>query len=204
LRDGFAEPHGVVEALDALPDGGTLVVGNSLPIRDLDRFGAPRAKGLRVLANRGASGIDGVTSTALGVAAAREGPTLLVTGDVAFLHDLPGLLAFARLHVQATILVLNNDGGRIFDHLPAAAFQPPYEELFLARSGVPLEPAARMMGASHALVEDAKHLREELARALAGGQHVIEARIDPAASRAWRAAARDAARVAVDGHVRGA
>jgi 2-succinyl-5-enolpyruvyl-6-hydroxy-3-cyclohexene-1-carboxylate synthase len=203
LQRGFSEAAALALALDAAPDGATLFVSSSLPVRDLDRFGKPRRKPLRVLGNRGASGIDGVTSTALGAAAGGAGPVLLLTGDLAFYHDMAGLLAAKRLGARATIVVLNNHGGRIFDGLPAARFDPPYEELFATPTGLDFAHAAALFGLGFARAEDAKSFREELARALeAPGTSVVEARVDPAAARAWRAAARDEAVRAVEGRLR--
>jgi 2-succinyl-5-enolpyruvyl-6-hydroxy-3-cyclohexene-1-carboxylate synthase len=94
---------------------------SSLPVRHLDQFGRPNTKSLRVFANRGASGIDGTISSALGAAASRPNlPLTLVTGDLAFYHDMNGLMAIKRLGIKATIVVINNDGGGIFHRLPIA------------------------------------------------------------------------------------
>lgn len=102
------------ELAELLPDGAALVAGNSMPVRDLDAFFPSVPQRVRIFANRGANGIDGVTSTALGIAAARTGPTVLVTGDLSFYHDLTGLLAARRYRLRATIVLLHNDGGGIF------------------------------------------------------------------------------------------
>ena len=90
---------------------GTLFVSSSLPVRDVDGFLRPLPSGLRVIGQRGANGIDGVTSAALGVAATLEGPVALLTGDLAFLHDLGGLLAARRHGIGLAIVVIHNDGG---------------------------------------------------------------------------------------------
>lgn len=204
LRDAWFEGRAVRHVLDAAPAGATVVVSNSLPVRDLDRFGAPSPKALRVLGNRGASGIDGVTSTALGAAAAGPGPVLLLTGDLAFYHDLPGLLALKRLGLAATIVVLHNDGGRIFDGLPAARFDPPFTDLFVTPHGLDFEPAARMFGAAFQRAGDAGGFEDALGRALkAGGPQVLEARVEPAQSKALRAHATRAAAAAAEDALRG-
>ena len=115
-----------------------------MPVRDLDSFFGGSDQPIRVLANRGANGIDGVISTALGVAAVSEGPTVLVLGDLSAYHDMNGLLA-AKLHrLNATIIVLNNDGGGIFSFLPQAGYTDNFEQLFGTPHGLNFEAAARM------------------------------------------------------------
>ncbi|MFP8891603.1 2-succinyl-5-enolpyruvyl-6-hydroxy-3-cyclohexene-1-carboxylic-acid synthase [Natrialbaceae archaeon A-CW2] len=116
--------------LERAPDPATVFVSNSMPIRDADRFGRPRSAELTVLANRGASGIDGITSTALGAGSATDDPLVLVTGDLALYHDSNGLLALERCDVDATIVVLDNDGGGIFHLLPIESFDPPFTDQF--------------------------------------------------------------------------
>ncbi len=132
--------------LAAAPRNGTVFVSNSMPIRDVDRFGAPRSTRLAVLANRGASGIDGITSTALGAALGGDGHVTLLTGDLAFYHDMNGLLAIERCDVTATIIVLNNDGGGIFHMLPIADIDPPFSEHFLTPHGLDFAHAAELYG----------------------------------------------------------
>ena len=105
----------------ALPDGSTLWAGNSMPVRDMDGWLPSTERAITVRSNRGANGIDGVVSTALGSAAVAAGPVALVVGDVSFLHDLNALVA-AKLHgLSATIVLVNNDGGGIFSFLPQAS-----------------------------------------------------------------------------------
>ncbi|WP_299262161.1 2-succinyl-5-enolpyruvyl-6-hydroxy-3-cyclohexene-1-carboxylic-acid synthase [Halorientalis sp.] len=131
---------------ERVPDPATLFVSNSMPVRDLDRFGRPRATDLTVLGNRGASGIDGITSTALGAGSATGDPLVLVTGDLAYYHDTNGLLSLARCGVDATIVLVNNDGGGIFHILPIEDFDPPFTEQFRTPHGLDFEPTADLYG----------------------------------------------------------
>jgi 2-succinyl-5-enolpyruvyl-6-hydroxy-3-cyclohexene-1-carboxylate synthase len=178
-----------------------------MPVRDLDAFAAGDGRPLCVLANRGANGIDGVVSSALGAAAAaREqgggGPLVLVIGDLAFYHDMNGLLA-AKMHaLDATIVVLNNDGGGIFSFLPQAAHPAHFEQLFGTPHGLAFGPAAAMYGGHYACADSWESLRGGVAAGVAGrGLHVVEMRTDRARNvtlhrGAWTAvgAALDAAR----------
>ncbi len=104
--------------VESLKPGGALVVASSMPVRDVEWF-APNRRNIKVLANRGANGIDGLIATAVGVALSGASTTLLI-GDVAFLHDSPALVALARRRIDLTIVVIDNDGGGIFSFLPQA------------------------------------------------------------------------------------
>ena len=170
---------------DLLPDGALLWAGNSMPVRDLDDWLPTRATAVRVLSNRGANGIDGVVSTALGASASGEGPVVLVVGDLSFLHDLNALVA-ARLHdLSATIVLIDNDGGGIFSFLPQATTDAPgvglperYEELFGTPHGIDLGAVATALGAEARAV-DAAELRPALADAIArSGVRVLILRTD--------------------------
>jgi 2-succinyl-5-enolpyruvyl-6-hydroxy-3-cyclohexene-1-carboxylate synthase len=128
------------QVLASAPDPSTVFVSNSMPVRDADRFGRPRTADLTVLGNRGASGIDGIVSTALGAGSATDEPLVLVTGDLAFYHDMNGLLALERCAVDATIVLIDNDGGGIFHKLPIEDFDPPFTELFKTPHWLDFEP----------------------------------------------------------------
>ncbi|MEY7849885.1 2-succinyl-5-enolpyruvyl-6-hydroxy-3-cyclohexene-1-carboxylic-acid synthase [Natrarchaeobius sp. A-rgal3] len=126
------------------PSPATVFVSNSMPIRDADRFGRPTGTKLSVLANRGVSGIDGITSTALGAGSATDEPLVLVIGDLAFYHDANGLLAVDRCSVDATIVLLDNDGGGIFHKLPIEEFDPPFTAQFKTPHGLEFEHLAAL------------------------------------------------------------
>jgi 2-succinyl-5-enolpyruvyl-6-hydroxy-3-cyclohexene-1-carboxylate synthase len=185
----FLTPHIARSLWSGLPEGATLYVANSMAIREIDLFASPRAAALRVLANRGVNGIDGQVSAALGAAAALRRPTVLWCGDLALLHDVSGLLA-GRMHGgDLTIVVSNDDGGGIFEYLPAARLvsRPVFEELFAVPHGLDLCELARGLGWEAVCVNSAASFTQALARALAGGRHVIEVTIDRTANTAFHA-----------------
>lgn len=144
----------------ALPDGATLVVASSLPVRALEWCMAPRS-GIRILANRGANGIDGFVSTVAGVARANAPATTVgLCGDLCFLHDTNGLLGAAG---PATLIVLDNDGGGIFSFL-APAELPEFDRLFATPHGLDLVDVARAHGVAAERVEDASKLGDAIAQ----------------------------------------
>lgn len=165
------------ELAELLTDGGTLVSGNSMPVRDLDAFWPSNGRAVRFVSNRGANGIDGVVSRALGHAAVDDGPLVLVIGDLSFYHDLNGLLAAKKYGLRATIVVLNNDGGGIFSFLPQAAQvdAETFEALFGTPTGIDTEQAARLYGASFSRPANWSEFRKSIAGGLANdGLTVVE------------------------------
>lgn len=158
----------------------TLFVGNSMPIRDVDSFWRTDDKGIRMMANRGANGIDGLVSTAMGVSAMQRG-TVLLLGDLSFYHDLNGLLG-AKLHgLDLTIVIVNNDGGGIFSFLPQAQLPNHFETLFGTPIGLDYEHAAKLYGGQFQRVYSWAQFQQAFQQAQAsGGLQMIELPTDRA------------------------
>ena len=192
------EPRLARDLAAALPAGALLWAASSLPVRDLDQQMAPRAD-IRVLASRGASGIDGLVSSALGAAlahqAAGNGPAFALLGDLALLHDAPGLfIGPGEPAADLCLVVANNDGGGIFSTLEPAAIAPPFERVFGTPHGASLAALAKAAGIGYQRLEAAA----ELAAALTGGGlRILEVRTDRAAGAALRARIRAACAAAV-------
>ncbi|MHB2001166.1 MAG: 2-succinyl-5-enolpyruvyl-6-hydroxy-3-cyclohexene-1-carboxylic-acid synthase [Solirubrobacteraceae bacterium] len=207
----ISEPAVARELGVLLPEEATLFVASSMPVRDIETFWPARDDPPRVLCNRGANGIDGTVSSAFGVAAAEDGPVVLLIGDVALAHDLSGLIAASRLELKLTIVLLNNGGGGIFDFLPIASAQSARagEERFAAEdlytrhvatpTGLDFADAAALYRLRHQRVEDVPSFRAALERCLAEpGSAILEARTDRQANvelhrRVWKAVCESAA-----------
>jgi 2-succinyl-5-enolpyruvyl-6-hydroxy-3-cyclohexene-1-carboxylate synthase len=173
----------------ALPAGALLWVASSLPARDLDRHMEPRSD-LRVLASRGASGIDGLVSSAIGAALAHQaaggGRAAALLGDIAVVHDAPGLiLGPAEPRPDLCLVVVNNDGGGIFSALEQAAFPGPFERVFGTPHGTDFAALAETAGLPHTLLTTAADLPEVLSQP---GLRMAELRTSRAEGTALRAA----------------
>ena len=155
LFDGGA----IARALAALPEDAVVFAGNSMPVRYIDAFDRPDTRPIALYGNRGASGIDGNVSTALGLAAATGRPVVAFLGDITFYHDMNGLLAAQQQGLtDVTFVVTNNDGGGIFRRLPIARHDPPFTDLFLTPHGLTFGHAAALYGLEYAAVRDLAEL----------------------------------------------
>jgi 2-succinyl-5-enolpyruvyl-6-hydroxy-3-cyclohexene-1-carboxylate synthase len=170
-----SEPRAYAALSEVLGDGELVWVASSMPIRDVESFFPQTDHELRFLANRGANGIDGTVSSALGASIAAGRRAFLLTGELALLHDVGGLLAFRRRRAELTILCVNNGGGGIFDFLPVAehAEGALYLEHVVTPSGVNLEALADLAGLPHTLAGSTEDIR--VAAAAPG---LIEVRTD--------------------------
>ncbi|MEH7442602.1 2-succinyl-5-enolpyruvyl-6-hydroxy-3-cyclohexene-1-carboxylic-acid synthase [Bacillus sp. JJ1122] len=144
---------------EMLPEGSTLFVGNSMPIRDLDSFFFFNNKNIKVMANRGANGIDGIVSTALGVASVSQ-PCYLVLGDLTFYHDLNGLMAAKMYNLNINILLINNNGGGIFSFLPQANEPKHFERLFGTPLDLDFSHVVEMYKGKFDVIKDWDHFEE--------------------------------------------
>ncbi len=200
---GLSEPVVAAELGVLLPAEATLFVASSMPVRDIESFWPARADPPRVLCNRGANGIDGTVSSAFGAAATSDGPVVLLIGDVALAYDIGGLLAHRRLELDLTIVLLDNQGGGIFDFLPVARSQTArrddvYTTHISTPTGFDFAKAAELYGFGHQRVDDLFAFRAALERCFEDGPdrgaNIIEVRTERAANvelhrQAWAAVA---------------
>lgn len=180
----FFEGHVANLCVQLLPREGVLYVGNSMPVRDLETFGlaVDRSAPLMVLSNRGASGIDGLVSSALGAAAATNRPVLLYLGDMSFLHDLGGLAA-ATETMNLTIVVVNNNGGGIFSYLPMADESEIFSRLFTMPHGFTFRSGAELFGLGYAPTTSYQETRQAIGAFLEQpGVQVVEVAMDQKAN----------------------
>jgi 2-succinyl-5-enolpyruvyl-6-hydroxy-3-cyclohexene-1-carboxylate synthase len=178
----LSEAAAVSSALAALPDGALLVLGNSLPIRDADAY-VTRAAKVRVVCQRGANGIDGLVSGAIGSAIGGGAPTLLLIGDVSLLHDLGGLAASSLLRSPLVIAVIDNAGGRIFDQLPLHDLyrdDSRAAELWRTPPSPRLEHAAALFGLGYQAPGTQAEIRDAVGKGLGKpGVTLLHLRVDP-------------------------
>lgn len=124
------EPSIANKILDLIPPKSNLFISNSLPIRDFDLFASKRKKDLRIFTNRGASGIDGIISTASGIAVESKVNNFLIIGDLAFYHNMSTLATLDELKIPLTIILVNNNGGGIFKMLPVSDNSENFDKYF--------------------------------------------------------------------------
>ena len=190
VGEHLTEPRLAHELGAHLPTEATLVVSASMPIRDVESAFPSREDPPRALSNRGANGIDGVVSTAYGVAAGSRGPVVCLLGDVALAHDAGGLLSARRLRLPLTIVLVDNDGGGIFDGLAIARTSPRarYEEHVATPTGVEFADLAAAYGVAYRPAVDVAGFRAALDASLAhDGTSLMHVHVDRGHARRLRA-----------------
>lgn len=175
---GLFEPKAAWLLAQHLPAGTPLFIANSMPIRDVEYVWPAGDRAVRPFCNRGANGIDGTLSSALGVAHAAGKPAVLLTGDLALLHDTNGFLLRGKFRGALTVVLINNHGGGIFEHLPIAQFEPPFEEFFATPQDADFAKLAAAYGVEHVVVRDWAHFTELIAALPASGIRILELRTD--------------------------
>jgi 2-succinyl-5-enolpyruvyl-6-hydroxy-3-cyclohexene-1-carboxylate synthase len=168
-----------------LPKGTPVCVANSMPVRDAEYFWPANDRAHEMYFNRGANGIDGTLSSALGMAHGHR-PAVLLTGDLALLHDTNGFLLRAKFKGSLTVVLINNNGGGIFEHLPVAQFNPPFEEFFATPQQVDFKKLCAAYGVKHVRVRDWPHFAGLVTRLPGRGIRVLEVRTDRKRDAAFR------------------
>ncbi|WP_442937564.1 2-succinyl-5-enolpyruvyl-6-hydroxy-3-cyclohexene-1-carboxylic-acid synthase [Nostoc sp.] len=168
-----------------LPPETPLFIANSMPVRDVEYFWKPNNLGVRSYFNRGANGIDGTLSTALGIAH-RQQSSVMLTGDLALLHDTNGFLIRNKFVGHLTIVLINNNGGGIFEMLPIAKFDPPFEEFFGTPQDIDFAQLCATYNVQHELITSWQQLQQRLNPLPTQGIRVLELRTNRKADAKWR------------------
>ncbi|MBI2514535.1 MAG: 2-succinyl-5-enolpyruvyl-6-hydroxy-3-cyclohexene-1-carboxylic-acid synthase [Opitutae bacterium] len=193
LRRGLAGAEAMFEGQASallprmLPKATTVMFANSMPVRDAEYLWPANDRAHVVHCNRGANGIDGTLSTAIGLAH-RGAPAVLVTGDLSLLHDTNGFLLARELRGSLTVVLMNNDGGGIFEHLPVASFNPPFERFFATPQSIDFAKLCATYGVGYTRVRDWRHFEKLVAKLPSRGVRVLEVRTDRRRDAAFRKA----------------
>jgi 2-succinyl-5-enolpyruvyl-6-hydroxy-3-cyclohexene-1-carboxylate synthase len=180
------EPKVFSELISIVPANTKIMVGNSLPIRDFDNFVGKTNKNLKVFFNRGASGIDGVTSTALGIAS-MEKPTILITGDLSFIHDLNALLPAKKYSIPLVVILINNNGSGIFEMLPISSEKKLFNTFFKTPHNLNISSLVKSFGLDHHLIKGTKDFQNKLKSSLLKKSFtVLEIKTDSSLSKKMR------------------
>jgi 2-succinyl-5-enolpyruvyl-6-hydroxy-3-cyclohexene-1-carboxylate synthase len=183
--DTLLEPKVVWLLSQSLPVGTPLFIANSMPVRDVEWFWRPGDRAIQPCFNRGANGIDGTLSTALGMAH-RAQSSVLLTGDLALLHDTNGFLISQQWTGHLTVVVINNNGGGIFEMLPISQFEPPFEQFFATPQAVKLSKLCAAYGVAYEQIVDWEQLQQRLGTLPDNGLRVLEIITDRRADAEWR------------------
>ena len=168
-----------------LPPKTPLFIANSMPVRDMESFWQPNNSAIQSFFNRGANGIDGSLSTALGIAQHNQSSVML-TGDLALLHDTNGFLIGKKFAGHLTIILINNRGGGIFETLPISQFEPPFEEFFATPQDVDFAQLCQTYNVQYELIKTWEQLQQRLNPLPPRGIRVLELPTDRKADAKWR------------------
>jgi 2-succinyl-5-enolpyruvyl-6-hydroxy-3-cyclohexene-1-carboxylate synthase len=168
-----------------LPSGTPIFIANSMPVRDVEFFWQPNNSGIQPFFNRGANGIDGTLSTALGIAH-RHQSSVMLTGDLALLHDTNGFLLRNKFVGHLTIILINNNGGGIFEMLPIAKFDPPFEEFFATPQDINFAQICASYGIEHEFITDWEQLKQRLNPLPTQRIRILELQTDRKIDAMWR------------------
>ncbi|MBL6920088.1 MAG: 2-succinyl-5-enolpyruvyl-6-hydroxy-3-cyclohexene-1-carboxylic-acid synthase [Puniceicoccaceae bacterium] len=160
-----------------LPVDTPVFLASSMSVRYAEYFWVASSRGHSIFCNRGANGIDGTLSTALGVAH-RGKPSVLLTGDLAFLHDTNGLLAASQLKGSLTVVLINNNGGGIFEHLPVSENDPSFEDFFATPQSVDLAKLCEAHGFHHEKIQGWDSFTPSISVLPKSGLRILELRTD--------------------------
>ncbi|MCC3524081.1 MAG: 2-succinyl-5-enolpyruvyl-6-hydroxy-3-cyclohexene-1-carboxylic-acid synthase [Microcoleus sp. PH2017_29_MFU_D_A] len=168
-----------------LPPATPIFISNSMPVRDVEFFWKPNNLEIKPFVNRGANGIDGTLSTALGVAH-RNQSSILLTGDLTLLHDTNGFLITNKFVGHLTIVLINNNGGGIFEMLPVAKFDPPFEEFFATPQDINFAQLCATYGVEHEIIEHWEQFQQKLSFLPNNGIRVLELQTNRRSDAKWR------------------
>ncbi|MEG4964009.1 MULTISPECIES: 2-succinyl-5-enolpyruvyl-6-hydroxy-3-cyclohexene-1-carboxylic-acid synthase [unclassified Microcoleus] len=168
-----------------LPPGTPIFIANSMPVRDVEFFWKSNNLEIKPFFNRGANGIDGTLSTALGVAH-RNQSSIMLTGDLALLHDTNGFLMKNKFIGHLTIILINNNGGGIFEMLPVAKFDPPFEEFFATPQHINFAQLCATYGVEHEIIDNWEQFKQKLSFLPNSGIRVLELQTDRRSDAKWR------------------
>lgn len=158
----FSEVEVLKRITEILPENSQIFIGNSLPIRDFDFFIGNSNKKLNIFTNRGASGIDGLISTAAGICISTKKPTYLILGDLSFYYDMNSLLLIKKFNIPLKIIILNNNGGRIFEYLPISNYRNVFNEFFLTPTNLDFKKVADTFSIDHIFCDNLDQLNNNL------------------------------------------
>lgn len=184
--DPLLEPKAPWLLSQILPAQTPIFISNSMPVRDVEWFWTPNRLKLYPYFNRGANGIDGILSTALGIAHRHQQPSILLTGDLALLHDTNGFLIRRYFQGHLTIILINNNGGGIFEHLPIAEYNPPFEEFFATPQSIDFAQLCQTYAIEHHLVETWEQFRHHVCKLPDRGIRLLEIQCDRHLDSQWR------------------